>query len=207
MIPLINTKFGRPGPAFDRMQFGPNLRPLKEMVVGNLGDTMWLLMGTIGLLLLIACANVANLVLVRTQSRRPELSVRTALGARWSDIARMVLAENAVLGLAGGVVGVAVAYFSLPYLLTLGDDLPYIMTVRIDPTVLLAALAISALATFAFPFIPARSPLRRGLCACGVAARRAGRSVRNPVPLHEASGDRISRGEPRHARRHTGPPA
>jgi putative ABC transport system permease protein len=154
MIPLINTEFGRPGPAFDRMQFGPNLRPLKEMVVGNLGDTMWLLMGTIGLLLLIACANVANLVLVRTQSRRAELSVRTALGARWSDIARVVLAENAILGLAGGVVGVAVAYFSLPYLLTLGDDLPYIMTVRIDPTVLLAALAISALATFAFAFIP-----------------------------------------------------
>ena len=155
MIPLINAEFGRPGPAFDRMQFGPNLRPLKEMVVGNLGETLWLLMGTIGLLMLIACANVANLVLVRTQSRRPELSVRTALGARWSDIARMVLVENAILGLAGGVVGVAVAYFSLPYLLTVGgDDLPYIMTVRIDLTVLLAAVAISALATFVFAFIP-----------------------------------------------------
>ncbi len=155
MIPLISTEFGRPGPAFDRMRFAPNLRPLKEMVVGNLGDTLWLLMGTIGLLLLIACANVANLVLVRTQSRRPELSVRIALGARWSDIARVVLAENAILGLAGGVVGVAVAYFSLPHLLALGgDDLPYIMTVTIDPTVLLAALAISALATFVFAFIP-----------------------------------------------------
>ena len=125
------------------------------MVVGNLGDTLWLLMGTIGLLLLIACANVANLVLVRTQSRRPELSVRTALGARWADIARVVLAENAILGLAGGAVGVALAYLSLPYLLALGsDDLPYVMTVRIDPTVLLAALAISALATFVFAFIP-----------------------------------------------------
>jgi putative ABC transport system permease protein len=155
MIPLINAEFGRPGPAFDRMQFRPNLRPLKAMVVGNLGDTLWLLMGTIGLLLLIACANVANLVLVRTQSRRPELSVRTALGARWSDIARVVLAENAILGLAGGLVGVALAHFSLPYLLTLGgDDLPYIMTVRIDLTVLLAAIAVSALATFVFAFIP-----------------------------------------------------
>jgi putative ABC transport system permease protein len=155
MIPLINEEFGRPGPAFDRMRFGPNLRPLKEMVVGNLGDTLWLLMGTIGLLLLIACANVANLVLVRTQSRRSELSVRTALGARWADIARVVLAENAILGLAGGAVGVALAHFSLPYLLALaGDDLPYIMTVRIDLTVFLAALAISALATFVFAFIP-----------------------------------------------------
>jgi predicted permease len=155
MIPLINAEFGRPGPAFDRMQFGPNLRPLKEIVVGTLGSTLWLLMGTIGLLLLIACANVANLVLVRTQSRRAELSVRRALGARWADIARVVLAENAMLGLAGGAVGVALAHFSLPYLLALGgDDLPYIMTVRIDLTVLLAAVAISALATFVFAFIP-----------------------------------------------------
>jgi len=155
MIPLINAEFGRPGPAFDRMRFGPNLRPLKEMVVGSLGDTLWLLMGTIGLLLLISCANVANLVLVRTQSRRPELSVRTALGARWADIARVVLAENAILGVAGGAVGVAVAYFSLPYLLALGgDDLPYIMTAKIDLTVLLAALAITALATFVSAFVP-----------------------------------------------------
>jgi predicted permease len=155
MIPLINAEFGRPGPAFDRMRFAPNLRPLKEMVVGNLGETLWLLMGTIGLLLLIACANVANLVLVRTQSRRSELSVRTALGARWADIARVVLAENAILGLAGGALGVGLAYVSLPYLLTLGgDDLPYVMTVRIDRTVLLAAVAASALATFVFAVIP-----------------------------------------------------
>jgi predicted permease len=155
MIPLIAAEFGRPGPAFDRMRFGPNLRPLKDMVVGTLGDTLWLLMGTIALLLLIACANVANLVLVRTQSRAPELSVRSALGARWTDIARVVLAENAILGLAGGALGVALAHFSLPHLLALGgDDLPYIMTVRIDVRVLLTALAVSALATVVCAFIP-----------------------------------------------------
>jgi predicted permease len=155
MIPLIAAEFGRPGPAFDRMRFGPNLRPLKDMVVGTLGDTLWLLMGTIALLLLIACANVANLVLVRTQSRAPELSVRSALGARWTDIARVVLAENAILGLAGGALGVALAHFSLPHLLALGgDDLPYIMTVKIDVRVLLTALAVSALATVVCAFIP-----------------------------------------------------
>jgi predicted permease len=155
MIPLINAEFGRPGPDFDRMRFGPNLRPLKEIVIGDLGDTLWLLMGTIGLLLLIACANVANLVLVRTQSRRIELSVRTALGARWADLARVVLAENAILGLAGGAVGVGLAYVGLPYLLALGsDDLPYVMSVRIDVTVLLAALGVSTFATLAFAVIP-----------------------------------------------------
>ena len=154
MIPLINAEFGRPGPEFDRMQFGPNLRWLKEAVVGDLADTLWLLMGTIVLLLLIACANVANLVLVRTQSRQPELSVRSALGARWTDIARVVFAESAILGLAGGVFGVAVSHASLPYLISLGgDDLPSIMTVEIDVTVLSAALVISAVATLAFALI------------------------------------------------------
>ena len=113
-----------PGQRFERLQFGPNLRPLKDTVVGDLGETLWLLMGTIGLLLLIACANVANLVLVRTQSRRPELAMRTALGAGWAAIARVVLAESAILGLAGGVAGVAVAYFSLPFLLSLGARRP-----------------------------------------------------------------------------------
>src|ERR687891_1876303 len=113
MIPLINAEFGRPGPAFDRMRFGPNLRPLKEMVIGDLGDTLWLLMGTIGLLLLIASANVANLVLVRTQARRPQLAIRAALGAGWAAIARVVVTESAILGLAGGAVGVALTHFSL----------------------------------------------------------------------------------------------
>lgn len=155
MIPLINAEFGTPGPVFDRMQFGPNLRPLKQMVVGNLGSTLWLLMGTIGLLLLIACANVSNLVLVRTQSRQPEISLRTALGARWTDIARVVLAENLMLGLAGGAVGVALAYVALPHLLALGGDaLPYVMSVGIDLRVLLAAVAASLLATFAAAAIP-----------------------------------------------------
>ncbi len=154
-IPLIAEEFGNPGQASDRMRFGPNLRPLKEMVVGGLGSTLWLLMGTIGLLLLIACANVANLVLVRTESRRPEFALRTALGARWIDIARVVLAENLILGLAGGALGVALAYFSLPYLLAMGGDaLPSVMSVGIDLRVLLAAIAASMLATVAAAVIP-----------------------------------------------------
>jgi putative ABC transport system permease protein len=113
------------------------------------------LMGTIGVLLLIACANMSNLVLARTQTRRPELAVRTALGAGWAGIARVVLAESAMLGLAGGVAGVAVAYCSLPLLLSLGAaDLPHIMTVTIDPTVLLVALGTAVLATLMFALIP-----------------------------------------------------
>ena len=154
MIPILNEEFGRPG-VLERTRFGPKLSWLKDTVVGDLRDTLWILMGTIGLLLLTACANVANLVIVRTQARRPELAVRTALGAAWTAIARFVFAENAILGLAGGAAGGAVAHFSLPFLLLLGADyLPSIMTVKIDLTVLLAALAISVLATIVIAFIP-----------------------------------------------------
>ena len=139
IMPFIAEEFGSPG-VLERTRFGPNLRWLKDTVVGDLGDTLWILLGTIGLLFLIACANVANLVMVRTQARRPELSVRTALGASWAAIARVVLAENAIVGLAGGAAGVAVAHFGLPLLVSLGaDDLPSIMTVKIDRMVLLAA--------------------------------------------------------------------
>jgi putative ABC transport system permease protein len=105
-------------------------------------------MGTIGLLLLIACANVANLMLVRGQSRRQELVVRSALGAGRLAIARVVLAESALLGFAGAIAGVAVAYVSLPLLLWLGaNELPDVMRVRVDLASVLAAGAIAVVAT------------------------------------------------------------
>ena len=154
MIPILDEEF--PGGSAERWQLSPKLRWLRDSVVGNLGDTLWLLMGTIGVLLLIACANVSNLVLVRTQTRRPELATRTALGADWGAIARVVLAESAMLGLAGGVAGVAVAYFSLPLLLALGaPDLPHVMAVTVDLRVLAVALGTSVLATLMFALIPA----------------------------------------------------
>jgi ABC-type antimicrobial peptide transport system permease subunit len=122
-------------------------------------------MGTIGLLLSIACANVANLVRVRTESRRPELAIRTALGAGWTAIARVVFAESAVLGLAGGAAGLAIAYVTLPLLLSIGgSDLPDVMLVSIDPTVVLVTVGTSALAILTFALIPVlhfRLPGRR----------------------------------------------
>jgi predicted permease len=155
MIPILSEEFAPPGPSFENAQFGPKLRWLKDTVVGDLGDTLWLLMGTIGLLLAIACANVANLVLVRTLARRPELAIRSALGAGWSAIARVVFAESAILALAGGAAGLAVAYVSLPLLLSLGAaDLPQIMDVTIDPRVLLVTLGTALLAAVVFALIP-----------------------------------------------------
>jgi cell division protein FtsX len=153
MIPILRAQYG-PG-AWENTRFGPNLQYLKDSVVGNLGETLWLMMGTIALLLLIACANVANLVLVRTQAQRPQLAIRAALGAGWGAIARVVFSESVILGLAGGAAGLAVAYFSLPLLVSLGaEELPQIMAVKIDVTVLLVTLGVSLLATVVFGLLP-----------------------------------------------------
>lgn len=156
MITILVEEFSSPGWTFvEDVRFGPRLRLLKESVVGDLGDTLWLLMATIGALLLIACANVANLVLVRTQARRQELAIRASLGAGWGGIARVVFVESAILGLVGGITGLGIAYFSLPLLLSaVAPNLPQIMSVAIDSMVALVTLGISVVATLTFALIP-----------------------------------------------------
>jgi putative ABC transport system permease protein len=154
MLPLLIEEFN-PGNEGPLPKIKPALRMLKDKVVGDLGQTLWILMGTMSLLLSMACANVANLMLVRTQSRRSELALRSALGAGRGAIVRVVLAEAAVVGVIGGLGGVALAYLGLPYLLALGiDDLPQIMTIRIDPVVLLVAAGTAVGATFAAAAVP-----------------------------------------------------
>jgi hypothetical protein len=86
-----------PRQSFESWRITPVVQPLKDEVVGGVGDLLWVLMATIGMVLLIACANVANLMLVRSESRRQEFAVRTALGARRGDIVREVLVESLAL--------------------------------------------------------------------------------------------------------------
>jgi predicted permease len=153
MIPIMDEEF--PGGDAAAMGFAPALVPLKERIVGGLDETLWLLMGTIVLLLAIACANVANLILVRTQARVSELAVRSTLGAGWMALARVVSAETVLLAFAGGAAGLILAFVSLPQLLSLGgEDLPQIMTVSIDPNVVLAALAATLVSAVVFAWLP-----------------------------------------------------
>ena len=84
---------GAVGKSLEMLQVTPNLRPLKKDVVGDVGGLLRVLMGALGLVLLLVCANVANLVLVRAQSRRQEFAIRAALGAGWGRIARELLVE------------------------------------------------------------------------------------------------------------------
>ncbi|MGB7846938.1 MAG: FtsX-like permease family protein [Candidatus Acidiferrum sp.] len=87
--------------SFERWRITPAFTSLKASVLGDIGGVLWVLMGTTGLVLLIACANVANLMLVRTQGRQQELAIRSALGAGWWQIARELLLESLVLGVVG----------------------------------------------------------------------------------------------------------
>src|ERR1700733_7249752 len=109
MLPIAIRSFPAPDgfsvKLFEQAQIGPNLRPLKQDVVGDVGNVLWVLMGSIVGVLLIACANVANLMLVRVEGRRQELAIRTALGAGWRRIAGELLFESVILGLLGSLLG------------------------------------------------------------------------------------------------------
>jgi predicted permease len=124
-------------------------------VVGDIGNVLWLIMGTIGLVLLIACANVANLMLVRAEGRQHELSIQAALGAGWKRIARDLLTESVGLGLAGGVLGLGLAFGALKLLVAIGPaNLPRLDEIRLDPQALLFAVIVSLVSGALFGVLP-----------------------------------------------------
>jgi predicted permease len=159
MIPIVARSFPAPpgfnAKIFDDARIGPNLRPLKHDVVGDVGGTLWVLMGSIGMVLLIACANVANLLLVRIEGRRQELAVRSALGASPYRIAGELFLESFVLGLLGSVIGLGLAFATLRILVVMSPSgIPRIHEIGIDGPVLLFTFAVSILASVLFGSIP-----------------------------------------------------
>jgi predicted permease len=129
---------------YDIWKIAPRFRALKEQVIGNVSRILWVVMATVGLVLLIACANIANLLLVRAESRQRELSIRVALGASRGRIARELLLQSAVLGVAGGVVAVGVAYIGLQALIAAGPaELPRLSEISLDANSLGFTLLIS----------------------------------------------------------------
>jgi putative ABC transport system permease protein len=149
----------------------PRLRPLKQQVVGDSNTVLWILMGALALVLLIACANVANLLLVRASGRQQELAIRTALGATRGRIASELLTESLALSLLGGALGLVVAYEGLRTLLAIGPtNLPRIEDISIDRVVLLFTLAISLFAGLLFGLLPVMkyaTPALSGVLASG----------------------------------------
>jgi putative ABC transport system permease protein len=131
------------------------VRTLKEATVGGVTRALWTLLASVGLVLLVACANVANLLLVRSEARQREVAVRRALGATGLAIARYFLSESVLLAGMGGVAGVAIAWAAVHLLLAYGPtNLPRLHEIRLDGIAILFTLTVSALAALAFAAIP-----------------------------------------------------
>ncbi|MGA2741042.1 MAG: ABC transporter permease [Bryobacteraceae bacterium] len=141
--------------AFEDVRLAPRLESLKNHLVGDLSKTLWVLMGTIGIVLLIACANVANLLLVRVEGRQHELAIRAALGAGRRDIARQLLMESIVLGLFGGMLGLAIADAAIRLLIAIAPaHLPRLNEISIDPAVLAFTVLTALSSGVLFGIIP-----------------------------------------------------
>jgi predicted permease len=154
-------------------RFGPNVRPLKQDVVGDVGSVLWVLLGTVAIVLLIACANVANLFLVRSEGKQQEMAVRTAMGASKGRLTVDMLVESLVLGVGGGILGLVLAYGGLKLLVALGpESLPRLDEIGVDAVVLLFTLAVSILAGALFGLFPA---LRYGGAGLVNALKEGGR--------------------------------
>jgi len=138
-------------------------RPLSREVVGDVQPTLWLLLGAVSLVLLIACVNVASLLLARAVSRERELAMRMALGASRGRLVRQCLTESSVLGISGGALGVVFAVVGVhPFVSLWPGSLPRVEDIQLDWRVLLFALGVSILCSLLFGLAPAlRAPARK----------------------------------------------
>lgn len=141
-------------PPHELLQMQPNVRPLAADVIGDIGNILWILFAAVGVVLLIACGNVANLFLIRAEGRQQELAMRSALGASQRRIGWVLLAESLLLALAVGALGVALTQGTITLLRAIAPaELPRVDEIAINRTVLLFALAISLVSAALFGLI------------------------------------------------------
>jgi putative ABC transport system permease protein len=190
MLPIwLDAWPARPGQreAIANWRLAPVVTPLKDDVIGGVAEMLWLLMATVGAVLLIACANIANLLLVRADARRHELTIRAVLGAGRRRIAGELLRESLVLGALGGVIGLALAYAGLELLSAFAPaNLPRVEDITVGAPVLAFAAAAALVSSLAFGAIPAvkhafGSDARLGAGARGATASREGNRTRGAL--------------------------
>ncbi len=188
MLPIWMDSFsngpGSPPHIYETWKITPMIRPLKQEVVGNVSEALWVVMGTIGLVMLIACANVTNLLLVRVESRQQELAVRAALGAGRQRIISGLLVESVMLGLLGGIVGLGLAYAGVRFLAAVGPaNLPRLSEIFIDARTLGFAFLISVFSGLLFGLVPA---LKYAGPRASLELRSAGRTISVSRERHRA---------------------
>jgi predicted permease len=169
---------------YENWKIRPTIRPLKQQVVGNVGDVLWVVMGTIALVMFMACANVTNLLLVRAEGRQHELALRAALGAGVARIIRGLLVESVMLGLMGGALGVVVAYAGLRLLVAIGPaNLPRLNEISVDLRTFGFTLLLSVLSGLFLGLVPA---FRYAGPRISTALRSAGRTASVSRERHRA---------------------
>jgi predicted permease len=175
MVPLAVERFpgGVTQTMLDQAHFAAAVRPLEQDVVGNVGNVLWVLLGTVAIVLLIACANVANLFIVRAEGRQREMAVRTAMGAGRGHVTAQLLMESVLLGVVGGAIGLVLAWGGLKLLVALGpESLPRLNEIGIGLPVLGFTFVVSVLAGALFGLFPA---LRYGSPKLVAALKEGGR--------------------------------
>src|SRR5918993_220520 len=167
---------------------------LHEAVVGDVRTAFWLLLGAVGFVLLIACVNVANLLLARAAARESEIAVRTALGAGRSRLVRQLLTESVILGLIGGGLGLLLAVWGVEGLVALEPQgIPRLAEVCVDPSVIAFTMGISLLTGLLFGMVPAFQSTRGGISSTlkesgrGALTSRAGSRMRTTLVITEVA--------------------
>ena len=156
MTVLATEEFGGiPLSTLREREFSSFVRPLKDDIVGEASTVLWIVFATVGVVLLVACTNVANLFLVRTEARQRDAALRSAIGASKGRLARQFITESTIVGILGGAVGILLAHGGNRLLLHVAPpNLPRLEEIGLDPAVLLFALGVSVLAGILFGTIP-----------------------------------------------------
>lgn len=179
-LALVQTQLGRAFPKPDA-DLAVRIRPLKETIVGSARKSLWLLFGSVSLLLLIACTNIVALLLARAAQRQQEISVRFSLGAPRAAIVMQLLTETFVLALSGGLLGLLVAGGTSRVFRSLAGNLPRVEEIRLDVRIVLYTFVCSIVATLLCGLLPSLRGTRRNISGSLAQVGRTQVSARTPL--------------------------